>query len=241
MAPAKLWLARNHFSALVPPASLVGWFRRRVPGLSNLFGRMIYDVLHCFFIGLLTYFMDAITLIIVNAHIGPEKGYVAVGEFESRIGSLPAHNTGFRCFRRYKRGFTRKGIFSGTDRFFLTLTFSAAIGLDSQVIPDEKLRAEVLYACEAASVLALLLHASALTPEARQATYDATRRFLKVLKREPFLSRQTSRYEIVKFHLLMHIINWLDRGAPASANSSKFEAALRIFVARIAKLSSRTS
>lgn len=37
----------------------------------------------------------------------------------------------------------------------------------------------------------------------------------------------------------MHLINWLPRGAPAHTDSGKFEAALRIFIARIAQRASR--
>ena len=55
------------------------------------------------------------------------------------------------------------------------------IGLDDLIIPNLELRAAILTAHEAASVLALLLRAEALMAAGRVALYDAPR-FLEALR-----------------------------------------------------------
>jgi hypothetical protein len=62
-----------------------------------------------------------------------------------------------------------------------------AIGLDDLIIPNLELRAAILSALEAASVLVLLLRAEALTAAGRVALYAASRRFLEALKSPVFL------------------------------------------------------
>jgi len=237
-AASRSWLADNFFTALVPPALLYAWWRRGVVGTSDLLGRIIYDSLHCFFIGLLARFTDTIPMIIRNNAASSEAGNVAVGLFDARIAALPSHDTGLRLYRAAPRGFTSRPIHSGNDRFFAILMFVAAIGLDDRIIPAEDVRTVVLSSCEAAAVVAHLLRAEALTPAARTATYTAVRRFLMKLHLDAFRLRQLSSWEIIKFHMLLHIVNWLGRGAPASTNSSKFEATLRIYFSRILKRAS---
>ncbi len=92
-----------------------------------------------------------------------------------------------------------------------------------------------LSACEAAAELAELLKVEALTPEGQMDVYNATRRFLEALKSPEFENQQTSHWAILKFHMLLHIVNWLPHSAPACTNSSRFEAALAQKVTRIAK------
>ena len=67
-----------------------------------------------------------------------------------------------------------------------------------------------LSACEAAAELAELLKAEALTPEGQMDVYNATRRFLEALKSPEFENQQTSHWAILKFHMLLHIVNLLD-------------------------------
>ena len=177
-------------------------------------------------------------MIIRNNAASSEAGNVAVGLFDARIAALPSHDTGLRLYRSAPRGFTSRPIHSGNDRFFAILMFVAAIGLDDRIIPPEDVRRVVLSSCEAAAVVAHLLRAEALTPAARTATYTAVRRFLTKLHLDAFKLRQLSSWEIIKFHMLLHIVNWLGRGAPASTNSSKFEATLRIYFSRILKRAS---
>ena len=130
----------------------------------------------------------------------------------------------------------RRAINSGNDLFFLLVMFIAAIGLGSDIIRDEEQRKVVLSALEAGCVLAFLLRAQALTDIARAKMYKTTRRFLGLLKNPMFRTRQKSEWSIYKFHMLMHIINWtfVGRGAPGCTNSSTLEAALKMYISRIA-------
>jgi hypothetical protein len=236
---AKKWLAQNDFSALFPPGVLYSWYLNRglYTGGSVFFKRIVYDVLHAYYIGLLARFEDSLVLIICNSHATNELGYRAVGVMEARLASIPSFATGFRVYRAYPGGFVRRRIFSGNDRYFFIVMFAAAIGLDDSVIPDAELRASVLSGIEAAAVLAELLRAEALTHEGRMAVFLAVRTFLLLLVEPtgPFVNRQRSHYAIIKFHMMLHIVNWLSCGAPACTNTSKFEAALRILVTRIAR------
>ena len=167
-----------------------------------------------------------------------ELGNKAVGLFEALLASLPCVDTGLRLFRAFPGGFMRRAICSANDRFFLLVMFTAAIGLDGRLIPDLAVRGIVLAACEAAIAVAVLLRAEALTPEARTTFYVAVRRFLEYMLHRVFRERQTSLWSLLKFHMLPHIVNWLPKGAPSCTNSGKFEAALRIYVSRIAKRAS---
>ena len=94
----------------------------------------------------------------------------------------------------------------GNDRFIL-LMFIPAISIDDLIIPNLELRAAILSALEAASVLELLLRAEALTTAGLVTLYAASRRFLDALKNPVFLDQQTSAWAIPKFHMLMHCIN----------------------------------
>ena len=217
---------------------LYSWWKSKAQSVSDYFERLAYDTLHCYFIGLLVYFMDIVVIIINNSNATMERGNLAAGQFDERIGALPAHDEGFRKYRQYAEGYTKRPLNSGNDNFYIICTFVWAIGLDDQLIPDPSLRAVVLASCEAATVLAHLLHAEALTREARTATYKATRRFLKKLLLPAFVDRQRSRWAILKFRMLLWIVNGLGGGSPTSTNSSKFEAALRIYVSRILKRAS---
>jgi len=67
----------------------------------------------------------------------------------------------------------------------ILLLFIPAI--DDLIIPNLELRAAILSALEAASVLVLLLRAEALTAAGRVALYAASRRFLEALKSPVFL------------------------------------------------------
>ena len=234
---SRKWLDKNNFNSVIPPPVLYSWWKSGF-NVKNFFARLSYDVLHCFFIGLLAYFMEIVLLIIHNKSGTTELGYRAAGEFDERIGAMPALDEGFRLFRNYAQGVGSRSICSGSDRFYLLRSFNFAIGLDAQIIPDPDTRAVVQSACEAALVLSHLLHAEALTPSARDATYHAARRLLKKLRLPAFLSRQKSRFEILKYRMLQWIVNKLTDGAPTSTNTSKFEAALRILVSRILKRAS---
>lgn len=64
-------------------------------------GNTSYDGLHCFFIGLLCCFLEAVILIIHNSHQSTEAGNDAGKMFEARISSIPSHDTG----RAYPGGF----------------------------------------------------------------------------------------------------------------------------------------
>jgi hypothetical protein len=69
----------------------------------------------------------------------------------------------------------------------ILLLLIPAIGLDDLIIPNLELRAAILSALEAASVLVLLLRAEALAAAGRVALYAASRRFLEALKSPVFL------------------------------------------------------
>ena len=183
--------------------------------------------------------MDTVVRIITNAHPTTEKGYGALADFDARVASIPAFDSGYRLIiRGYPGGYVKRAINSGADRFYIICKFIAAIGLDSTIIPDGDLRAEVNSAVEAACVLAHLLKAEVLTPKGPTATYAAVRRYLTKMRMKPFKKQQQSHWAVIKFHLLMHIQNWLHRGAPAFTGSSKIEAALRILVTRVLKRAS---
>ena len=96
---AKAWLKTAGFTAKQAPALILYWWSQGVAGLHNLFDRLMYDPLHCIDIGLIDYFMDAIVCIIPNSWPTKEQGAKALARFESRLGSIPAFNTGFRLFR----------------------------------------------------------------------------------------------------------------------------------------------
>lgn len=237
---AQTWLEERGFHTRAPPALMFAMWAHSVPGAMDIMDDVSYDPLHCFFVGLLPYFLDAVVLAILNSHVSTQKGYDAICIFEARLSALPSFCTGYRLFRCYPGGCVRRAINSGNDAFFLLLLFAAAIGFDDKVIAKATVRVLVLAAIEAASILAFLLRAEALTPAGREAAYVAARRFLELLLHDEFRKRQKSEWAIFKFHMLLHLINWLSagRGAPACINSSAFEAALKLFVSSIAARSS---
>lgn len=59
----------------------------------------------------------------------------------------------------------------------------------------------------------------------------------KKLHQDAFISQQTLGWALLKFRMLLWIVNGLTGGAPGT-NSAKFEAALRIYVTRILKRAS---
>ena len=162
-----------------------------------------YDSLHCYFIGLLDYFMDALILIILNSHASTQQGYDAIGLFESRLSALPSFNTGYRLFRCYPGGYVRRAICNGNDRLFLLLMFIPAIGFNDDVIKGAALRAIVFSAIEAACVLALLLRSTALTAASRMLLFTAALKFLTAMLSPTFKERQKSGWALYKFHMLM--------------------------------------
>jgi hypothetical protein len=191
-AEARTWLESRGFNAVVPPAMMFSLWAHDVPGANDLIENISYDSLHCFFIGLLDKFMDAVVMIISNSHEATQLGYDALGLFDSRISAFPSFDTGYRLYRSYPGGYLRRAICSGTDRLFLLLLFIPAIGFDDKVIRGANKRAIVLAAIEAACVLALLLRATALTAEGRMLLYTSARRFLELLVSEEFKERQKS-------------------------------------------------
>ncbi len=260
---ASAWLSLNGFHTRIPPVLLFSWWGYKVAGARDMLKNIIYDVLHCFSIGvyhfgpssgcywhriyqhlicalegLLAYFEDAVILVIYNSWSNTEDGNAAVAHFEANIAAIPSFDTGFRLYRAYPGGYGLRTICNGNDRFFLLMMFIAAIGLNNTIIPNPLLRRVVLSALEAACVLGVLLRATALTVAGLSATYEAANRFMKLLLHDVFKVQQTSEWAIFKFHMLFHIINNLVRGAAGCMNSSKFEAALRIYMSRIAARSS---
>ena len=233
---AKTWLEERGFHPRIAPSIMYYLWAHEVPGANDLIGNLSYDCLHCFFIGLLAYFLDAVILAIHNSCLTTEQGNEAVKRFEAFLASFPAHDTGYRLFRAFPGAFVRRAINSGNDLFFLLLLFIPAIGLGPQVIQDAAKRKVVLSALEAASILAFLLRAKVLSPSARWAAYKSARRFLELLKHDMFRTRQKSEWAIFKHHMLMHIINWLSSGraAPGYSNTSTLEAALGMYISRLA-------
>jgi len=233
---ARKWLDDRGFNARAPPALMFAMWAHQVPGGMDVMGRVSYDRLHAFDIGLLKYFLDIVILSMLNSHEATQRGYDAVALFEARLSALPAHNVGYRFYRAYPGGCVRRAINSGNDLFFLLLLFVAAIGFDDKVVKKKSVRVLILSAIEAAAVLAFLLRAEALTEAGRCEAFTAARRFLELLMHDEFRSRQKSEWAIYKFHLLFHIINWLSRGrgAPGCTDSGAFEAALKLYVTSLA-------
>jgi len=99
-ATAKAWLETAGFTAKQAPPLIVAWWSRGTGAIRDVFKRMLYDSMHCVDIGLMDYFMEAVIATIVNSWDTKEKGDKALSRFESRIGSIPPHDTGYRLFRR---------------------------------------------------------------------------------------------------------------------------------------------
>jgi len=136
------------------------------------------------------------------------------------------------------------------------MLFFTAVSFDRSIISDVAVKCAVLSAIETAMMLVTLFRAEALTPAGRMMLYTVARRFMEKMLLAPFKNLQVSGWALFKFHsawahggdariprqlprplctVLMHLVNALVRGAPASTNSGTFEAALRLFISRVAK------
>ena len=48
---AAAWLTQRGFHTRIPPTMLFAWWAHKIPGANDMLSNVIYDVLHCYFIG----------------------------------------------------------------------------------------------------------------------------------------------------------------------------------------------
>jgi hypothetical protein len=138
------------------------------------------------------YFLDAVVIKIGNSHDATEASTAPSGcSRRARLAStcLTRGTASIAHTRRLYKTLDLQWCVIGRlvqERpVLILLLFIPAI--DDLIIPNLELRAAILSALEAASVLVLLLRAEALTAAGRVALYAASRRFLEALKSPVFL------------------------------------------------------